>query len=541
MHRIIAVALVAASAAGAAGQARAQSFHEGMRRVAPRGIADLRQEDARIDGMLRSGELRTERTTPDFAIPGRTHERAAQYYKGIPVYGADVTRQLDEGQTVSVFGVLYDGIDLDVTPRLTREQAAALLRDLTGRAPGESRAPQLTVLPLDDGGYALTWRARVASPRGLTLYFIDAHGGRVVKRISDLKSQTAIGLGNGVLGDSKKMSVQPSAGTFVASDPLRPPEIITFDMKGDVNRTIDFLNGEIALGLGDIASDTDNVWGDGPAVDAHAYAGWTYDYFFKRFNRLGLDNNNIRILSLVHPVRRADLFSYSDDIIDLFFLNAAYFGDGVMVYGEGLPPGYVVSTGQVVDYFAGALDIIAHELTHGVTDYSSRLIYEGEPGALNEAFSDIMATGAEFFLQRAGTGPRTADYTIGEDTIRPGGIRSLSDPAAFGDPDHYSKRYTGTGDNGGVHTNSGIANHAFFLAIEGGANRTSGVAVAGVGGANREQIEKIFYRAFTSMLPASANFATARAATIQAARDLYGSGSPAERAVTQAWSAVGVN
>ena len=92
-----------------------------------------------------------------------------------------------------------------------------------------------------------------------------------------------------------------------------------------------------------------------------------------------------------------------------------------------------------------------------------------------------------------------------------------------------------------MHTNSGIANQAFYLAIEGGTNRTSGLAVQGVGAGNREQIEKVFYRAFTQMLPANATFAVARAATIQAARDLYGADSAAERAVTQAWTAVGVN
>lgn len=541
MHRTLVAALAAACIIGAAGLARAQSSHPGVRRLAPAGLTELRQEDARITAMMRAGELRIQRTTPDFALPGRTHERAAQYYKDVAVYGADVTRQLDNGQTVSVFGMLYSDIDLDVAPRLTREQAAALLRDLTGQVVGERRAPELTVLPLAGGGYALTWRARVMTRGALTVYFIDAHTGRVVKQISDLKTQTTIGLGTGVLGDDKKMSVRPNGSAFVAIDPLRPPEIITFDMQGNVDRTLDFLNGRIALGFGDVASDTDNAWGDGPTVDAHAYAGWTYDYFFKRFNRSGLDNHDIRILSLVHPVRRADLLSHSDDIVGLFYLNAFYAGDGIMVYGEGLPPGYILTTGQIVDYFAGALDIVAHELAHGVTDYSSGLIYEGESGALNEAFSDMMATGAEFFLQLTGSGPRTADYMIGEDTIRPGGIRSMSNPGTFGDPDHYSKRFTGTSDNGGVHTNSGIPNQVFFLAIEGGANRTSGVAVAGVGGPNREQIEKVFYRAFTTMLPASANFATARAATIQSARDLYGAGSPAERAVSQAWSAVGVN
>ena len=125
--------------------------------------------------------------------------------------------------------------------------------------------------------------------------------------------------------------------------------------------------------------------------------------------------------------------------------------------------------------------------------------------------------------------------------MRPGGIRSMSNPDAFGDPDHYSTRFTGSEDNGGVHINSAIPNQAFYLAIEGGTNRTSGLSVQGVGSANREQIEKVFYRAFTQLLNAGATFSTARAATIQAARDLYGNGSAAERAVSEAWTAVGVN
>jgi thermolysin len=186
------------------------------------------------------------------------------------------------------------------------------------------------------------------------------------------------------------------------------------------------------------------------------------------------------------------------------------------------------------------LDIVAHELTHGVTDYTSRLEYQGESGALNEAFSDMIGTSVEFYFQPVGAGLGQADYLIGEDVVRPGGARSLANPALFGQPDHFSRFVRTTGDNGGVHLNSGIPNQAFYLAIEGGRNRTSGLAVSGVGSANREQIEKVFYRAFTSMLPATARFSTARAATIQAARDLYGIDSAAERAVTEAWTAVGV-
>jgi thermolysin len=210
----------------------------------------------------------------------------------------------------------------------------------------------------------------------------------------------------------------------------------------------------------------------------------------------------------------------------------------MLLFGEGIPAGSTLG-GTQFKPLAGALDAVAHEMAHGLTDYSSRLIYRNESGALNEAFSDIVATGAEFFYHAPGQGAGRADYLIGEDVAAPS-LRSMADPRALGDPDHYSARYRGTDDNGGVHWNSGIANHAFYLAIEGGTNRTSGLAVEGVGAADREQIEKVFYRAFVYFLTADATFFQARLATIQSARELYGAGSPAERAITQAWTAVGV-
>ena len=211
------------------------------------------------------------------------------------------------------------------------------------------------------------------------------------------------------------------------------------------------------------------------------------------------------------------------------------------MFGEGLPAGFTLD-GQVWDFLAGAIDIVAHELTHGVTEFTSNLIYRDESGALNESFSDMMGTGVEFFFQPPGNDlALRADYLVGEDAIRPGGLRSMSDPASKGDPDHYSKRFLGPEDNGGVHINSAIPNQVFYLAIEGGTNRTSGLSVQGVGGGNRDQIEKVFYRTVTQLLPANATFAMARAASIQASRDLFGVNSAAERAVTQAWTAVGVN
>ena len=513
-------------------------------RVSPRGLAALRDWDRRVTADIRSGDLRRRSVREDTLVPGHSHERYDQYFRGVRVYGGDLARQLNAvGQTVSIFGTIYDGIAVDTSASLPQAAAKRRIEELGGAALGESRQPELLVLPLEDGsgGFALVWHERVVSPAAGTLmaYFIDADTGALVKARNEMKTQSAVGRGTGVLGDEKKMSVQPLSGTFLSRDELRPPDILTFDMKGNINRTLSFLNGQVTLNNSDLATDADNVWTDAAAVDAHAYAGFTYDYYFKRFGRRGLNNNNIRMLSLVHPVRRQDITTASPFVIGLFYLNAAYFGDGVMVYGEGLPAGFTAS-GQYWDYVSGALDIVAHELTHGVTEYSSDLIYQNEPGALNEAFSDMMGAAAEFYFQERGTGNLRADWLVGEDVIRPGGLRSMSNPAAYGDPDHYSVRFTGTGDNGGVHINSGIPNLAFYLAIEGGSHPRTGAAVAGVGFANREQIEKAFYRAFTQLMPANTNFSQARAITLQAARDLYGVNSAVERAIAQAWDAVGV-
>ena len=506
------------------------------------GGADLRAWDAQVDRMVRSGQLEIRLEREDTLVPGRKHVRFTQLVNGVPVYGADVARQIDEkGLTVSIFGTMYEGIDIPTDPGIDADRAAAIVAADSGVALGAGRLPRLTVLPRDGGAYQLVYTARVATPDDITLYFIDAHTGAVVDRRSDAHSQTAsVGLGFGVLGGRKKISASSQGGTFVGSDRMRPPVIETYDMRGNLTRTLNFLNGVVNLNAADFASDSDNQWTDGANVDAHVYAGYTYDYFFKRFGRRGLDNANIRIRSLTHPVIRQDAFTASSSVLGTFYLNAFYAGDGIMVYGEGLPPNTTFG-GQQWNFMAGSLDVVAHELTHGVTDYSSQLIYANESGALNEAFSDIMGTAVSFFFQQAGTGSGAADYVVANDVVTPGGIRSMENPRALGDPDHYSIRFTGTADNGGVHINSTIVSHAYYLSVEGGTNRTSGLSVQGIGSANREQMEKTFYRAFAQLMSANSTFAAARAATIRAAQDLYGPNSAVERALVQAWTAVGVN
>jgi thermolysin len=508
----------------------------------------LRDWDIRVDRMARSGDLRRLDEHEDTLMPGRRHERLEQLYQGVPVWGGDIARQTDRGSTVSIFGSLYEGISIATEPTLTPEAARDVIARLSGVDLG-GRLPDLVILPLEGGGYALTYRDQAISQDEASVYFIDAMDGRIRLKYGLFQNQSGVVVeGIGVLGDRKKVSVQSQSGTFLADDGLRPPSLRTFDMRGNLTAALNALNGVISLSTVNLAQDPSTTWLDGPNVDGHTYEGYTYDFYFKRLGRRGLDNANNRIIGMTHTVRLQDVLTAPPSVLGTFYLNAFYCPScgsdrrGMMVYGEGLPTNVFLLVGTTrvgVRNFAGSVDVVAHELTHGVTAFTSNLIPINESGALNEAFSDMMGCSVEFYSQ-----PATANYLMGENLVTipvAGLVRSLQDPLAFGTPDNYSIRLTDGADNGQVHNNSTIPSHAFYLAIEGGTNRTSRLAVQGVGSVNRDQIEKVFYRGFTQLLPSNATFSLARAATIQAARDLYGAGSAPERSVTQAWTAVGVN
>jgi len=496
---------------------------------------EVREWSRRIDRLLDGRELSLRQVRADTMIPGRRHERMAQLYRGVPVWGGELAVQSDAAGPLTVFGSYYEGIDLDIAPRLRPADAAAMVGRRGGHPFGRQGGPELMVLPLREGGFRLVYRLRAvfaAPPFTIRQSFYDASSGGLVLEYDDLQTQAA-GVGTGVLGDREKMSVTQANGTWQSNDKLRPPAISTYDFRFDLERFYEFATSDAPASQlfrpSDLGTDDDNVWTDGALVDAHVFAGFTYDYYYKRFGRHGLDNADITIHSVTHALRREDWRTWWP-----WLANAAYLGDGIMFYGDGLPWNVTID-GQHVNYMAGALDVVAHELTHGVTDYSSRLVYLDESGALNESFSDIMGSAVEFMFQ-----PQKADYLCGEDVITPGGSRSMQNPTAYGDPDYYPERRLGSADNGYVHSNSGISNHAYYLAIEGGRHRL-GTVVQGVGAANREQIEASFYRGFTAFLTPNATFHDARVATLQAGRELYGSDSPAVRALSEAWNAVGVD
>lgn len=554
-HRVFAllVATTIVATAHTSPEAR-QSTVIGSLALTSERAPELRTLAGQLDTMQRSGRLRASPSTGDDIALGFRHDRLQQYHLGLPVVGGDLTRQFSGDAVTAIFGNLFD---IERSDTIAKRSPDDVRRQLLAEAGAELlRMPELKWLGEADGHAVLVYEAIVLNGPSSRMVFIDADSGVERQSVSLVHTQSAVGEGAGVLGDRKKISTSGSTGSFVLTDLQRPPILQTLDLKGNTTRYAQ-LRAQSPVGQSDIASDSDNVWTDSAAVDGHVYLGWTYDYLFKRFGFRGLNNGNAPMFGLVNLYSAANCVSLPASFYYSYCVNASWTdpplgpgGNGMMFFGNGLAlTVYDPDLGQTIRPLSGAIDIVAHELTHGVTNFTSDLVYRNESGALNESFSDMMGTAVEAFYQPKGTQYQGADYLLGEDVFRAAvagardGSRSLANPSNYGDPDHYSLRqYIGslTSDSGGVHSNSGISNHAYYLSIEGGVNRVSGRSVTGVGFNNREQIEKIFFRAFTMLLPSNSTFYQARLATIQSARDLYGTGSLPERAVTQAWDAVGV-
>ncbi|RMF57727.1 MAG: T9SS C-terminal target domain-containing protein [Calditrichaeota bacterium] len=185
-----------------------------------------------------------------------------------------------------------------------------------------------------------------------------------------------------------------------------------------------------------------------------------------------------------------------------------------------------------------SIDVVGHEITHGVTEHSANLVYSYESGALNESFSDIFGEAIENYA--AGSN----DWLIGDDIdISGNGIRNMSNPNEDGDPDTYKGTYwaTGSGDNGGVHTNSGVQNFWFYLLTNGGSGVNDNGFSYNVSGIGLTKAAAIAYRNLTVYLTTNSNYSDAYLGALDAATDLYGAGSAEYNSVSDAWDAVGVD
>lgn len=246
---------------------------------------------------------------------------------------------------------------------------------------------------------------------------------------------------------------------------------------------------------------------DQVGTDAHWGAERVYDYYLNEHNRNSIDNAGHKLISFVDYG-----VGYSN----------AFWSGAFMTYGSGGGGGFT------------GLDICGHEITHGLTSKTANLVYQNESGALNESYSDIFGTCVEFFGK-----PAAFNWLMGEDV---GVIRSMSNPNAYGDPDTYNgvNWFTGTADNGGVHTNSGVSNYWFYLLCQGGTGVNDISSSYTVSALGMTKAAKIAFRALTVYYTANTNYAAARNLSIQAAIDLYGPCSNEVYQTKSAWYAVGV-
>jgi len=454
------------------------------------------------------------------------HTRVRQTVGGVPVWEGEAIVHLNQdGSLATVTDELKELININTQPNLSAKEAVAIVLDsYRGRAKlTEEPTADLWVYRAVDRDHLVF---RVTTPRvdgsegtSVPVTFIDAQTGEKVMEYNNLQT----GTGSSLYSGNVTINTTSSAGTFYMEDTTR--RMGTFNMNSTGNEN---------TGTGGTQSrytDTDDVWNttiQRAGVDAHYGAAKTFDYYQTVHGRNGIDGNygpgtTTAAVGGVTLVASRVHFGSSGRYNNAFWFN------NQMSYGDGDGTTFSPLT---------TIDVCGHEMSHGVTERTANLTYSNESGALNEATSDIFGAMVEAFAD----GAVSADtWKIGEDCYTPGtsgdALRSMSNPNSLGDPDHYSLRYTGTADNGGVHTNSSIANHAFYLMAAGGTNRVSGVAVTGIG---TSAMERIWYRALTTYFTSGTNFSAARTATINAANDLFGAGSAQATTVAQGWCAVGV-
>lgn len=456
-----------------------------------------------------------------------------QVFDGVPVWGSTQAAVVNsEGVLTAFSGTVIPNLEskkgLKGEKKVNANKAISIAEQDLGFSPDYEKSPTADLVVFvngDEATYAYQVNLNFLSPEpGNYNYFIEASSGTILNKYNSIdtahgeNAQTTTlaakpgggtltgtnvtGSGVGVLGNSVPLNLLLSSSTYYLQDNTRGQGIYTYDA---ANRTR--LSGSLWASADNLLNSTYEA----PAVDAHYFASKTYDYYKNTFGRNSYDGNGGVLKSSVHYGSR---------------YNNAFWNGSQMVYGDG--------DGSTFVPLSGGVDVVGHELTHAVTDTSSGLIYQNESGALNEAISDIFGTLVEFYTNIK------PDYEIGEDIYTPSiandALRSMSDPTKYGDPDHYSKRYIGTSDNGGVHTNSGIINKQAYLLAKGGTHY--GVTVTGIG---NDKLGAIYYRANTVYLTASATFSQARAALVQAAADLYGATSQEVDSVKKSFDAVGVN
>ncbi len=470
---------------------------------------------------------------------GTEHVRMDRTYRGLPVFGGDVVVHSRNGKLTSVSHTVRSSVHPDLKEQVGA--AAAVEAAAASFGAGYERVPTLRkVLYARHMAPILAWEVQLegADAEGSLLdktYFVDARNGKLLLGVSNIHSgkgggststtttsntpgQAAVGTGRSLLNGSVLMDTTTTGSGFGLTDATR---------SNSVTRNANGALISEAAALSTPFVDGDNIWGDGTkrnsatiAADAHYGLAASWDYYKQAFGRLGIGNDGAGATSYV-------LVGYGARGNAYWYRGAMYFGDANRLFQPMV-----------------SLDIVGHEMSHGVTQATAGLVYSGESGGLNEATSDIFGSMVEHFANNAQDVP---DYTIGERVSLSDPMRYMYKPSLDGkSADCYSAAVMSMDP----HYSSGVGNHFFYLLAEGAvapANTTvtpaqlvcnGNTALRGVG---RDAAQKIWYQALTKYMTSNTNYAAARVATLQASADLFGVGSVQQQAVAAAWSAVSVD
>lgn len=500
---VVAAAVAATLTAGSSAAAPADRPADARDVAVGKALGHLRSAAPGSDHAFRARDVVLDRD-------GTAHVRFDRYYRGLEVLGGDVV--VHGGSRTS--GGLARSLRLSTRPVVSASTAAAVgARALRGSV--HRATPRLVVNALGDVP-ALAWETVVEGttsegPSELHV-IVSATDGSVVDSWDGI--ETVDGTGHSVYAGTVTVQTNATATGYELRDPTRGNGYTT-DLRGGTS------------GIGTIFTGTDNTWGTGAhgltgaaresaAVDAHYGIAATWDYFRDAHGRLGIANDGKGTYARVHYGTNYDNAFWSDTCFCMTF------GDG-----DGSTDGPLVS-----------LDIAGHEMTHGITSRTARLVYRGESGGLNEATSDIFGSMVEFAAANAAD---PGDYGIGEEILTPytgDGFRYMYHPSLDGSsPDCWSKSLGRLN----VHYSSGVANRFFFLLAE-GTDSPLGDGLAGcknapaVIGIGRLAAARIWYRALTVYMTSKTVYVGAREATIRAAADL---GYPVAT-VKAAWNSVAV-
>ncbi len=483
---------------------------------------------------------------------GFTHEEYQQYFNSVKVEFGKYKAHAKNGNIQTLNGEIFSVGKLNVSPTLSSQSAFQKAIASVGAEkylwdfPEEAKlmddykkpTGELLILPAEifKGDKArLTYKFDVyaISPISRENIYVDAHTGEVVykdaiikhidrvkihssnKNVEESISTSMLVTGTAATKYSGSQSIETtySGGNYRLRETTRGNGIETYNMEMGINynNAVDF-------------TDNDNNWtsaehsnsdDDDAALDAHWGAEKTYDYFYQTFNRNSYDDNGSKIKSYVH----FDLVEYGYSNQDNAFWNGS-----VMTYGDGTSLSPLTS-----------IDIAAHEIGHAVCENTADLTYSYESGAMNEGFSDIWAACVEYYAD-----PTKDTWLLGEEIGGP--IRSLSNPNDYGQPDTYkgTNWFYGSADYGGVHYNSGVLNHWFYILTIGKSGTNDNGDSYSVTGIGIDKAAAISYRLESVYLSSGSQYADARTYGIQAAEDLYGADSAEAVATTNAFYAVGI-